>query len=48
MDTLDRANAVPVAHGSVPGPLVQAGEVSATALAARLGRWAHGDGTLST
>ncbi|MGG1910093.1 PLP-dependent aminotransferase family protein [Microbacterium sp. NRRL B-14842] len=31
-----------------PGPLVQGGEVSAAALAARLGRWAHGDGTLST
>ena len=48
MDTLDRANATPVAHGSAPGPLVQGGEVSAAALAARLGRWAHGDGTLST
>ena len=48
METLDRANTTPVAHGSAPGPLVQRGEVSAAALAARLGRWAHGDGTLST
>ncbi|RUQ03282.1 PLP-dependent aminotransferase family protein, partial [Microbacterium sp. HSID17254] len=48
MDTLDRANSTPVAHESAPGPLVQGGEVAAGALAARLGRWAHGDGTLST
>lgn len=51
MDTDDRANTAPMDHGSAGGrvtPLVRAGEVSTEGLAARLGRWTHGDGTLAT
>ncbi|WP_102194099.1 PLP-dependent aminotransferase family protein [Microbacterium aurantiacum] len=45
----DRANTRPVDHQSVGDapPLVRAGEVSSDRLAARLGRWTHGEGTLA-
>ncbi|MFF5624322.1 PLP-dependent aminotransferase family protein [Microbacterium sp. NPDC012755] len=42
-----RANDRPVDHRSADGPLVHAGDVSAERLAARLGRWTHGEGTLA-
>ena len=42
------ANGQPLDQGSViPSKLVQAGEVASQALAARLGRWTQGDGTLA-
>lgn len=49
MSVIDRANGGPVAQRSDEGfaPLVRAGEVSAEGLAARLGRWTQGEGTLA-
>ena len=48
MSIIDRANDRPVAQRSAGGvaPLVRSGEVSAEVLAARLGRWTQGEGTL--
>ena len=49
MSIIDRANDRPVAQRSAGGvaPLVRSGEVSAEVLAARLGRWTQGEGTLA-
>jgi DNA-binding transcriptional MocR family regulator len=48
MTLTDSANGQPLDQGSViPSKLVQAGEVASQALAARLGRWTQGDGTLA-
>jgi DNA-binding transcriptional MocR family regulator len=48
MDTKHRANEVPVDQKSATtAALVHSGDVASAALAARLGRWTHGDGTLA-
>lgn len=48
MDVKHRANNGPLDQRSVvSAPLVHSSEVSSEALAARLGRWTHGDGTLA-
>lgn len=48
MSVVDRANSRPVDQRSADGPLVHAGDVSVERLAARLGRWTQGDGTLAS
>lgn len=48
METKNRANDAPVDQRSVvTAALVHSGDVASAALAARLGRWTHGDGTLA-
>ncbi len=48
MDTMNRANGGPLDQRSVTSPTsVHSGDVSSEALAARLGRWTRGDGTLA-
>lgn len=48
MERANRANTGPLDHGSVTvAALVHAGDVSPQILAARLGRWTRGDGTLA-
>jgi DNA-binding transcriptional MocR family regulator len=48
MTTVERSNERPVDHHAAHiGPVSRAGTVDAARLAARLGRWAHGEGTLA-
>ena len=48
MDVINRANRAPVDQRSATAAaLVHSGDVSSEALAVRLGRWTHGEGTLA-